>query len=142
MKIGDSIVLEGAYGNFTFNDKKGSQIWIAGGVGVTPFLARMERLAQLNNKQKIDFFYSAMKLDSNFKKKLQQLSVEANINLHIFETSKSALISGYHIRNSVSDWKSASVWFCGPSKMGKSIKKDLNRNGLNTKFHQELFEMR
>ena len=142
LKIGDSIVLEGAYGNFTFNDKKESQIWIAGGVGITPFLARMERLAQLNNKQKIDFFYSAMKLDSNFKKKLQQLSAEANINLHLFETSKSALISGYHIRNSVSDWKSESVWFCGPSKMGKSIKKDLKRNGLNSKFHQELFEMR
>ncbi|PXY01827.1 ferric reductase [Marinifilum breve] len=142
LKIGDSIVLEGAYGDFTFKDNKESQIWIAGGVGITPFLARMERLAQQNNMQRIDFFYSAIKLDSNFKKKLQQLSAEANINLHLFETSKSALISGNHIRNSVSDWKSASVWFCGPSKMGKSIKKYLQRNGLNSKFHQELFEMR
>lgn len=142
LKIGDSVVLEGAYGDFTFNDKKESQIWIAGGVGITPFLARMERLGQLNSNQKIDFFYSAMKLDSNFKNKLQQLSGRANINLHLFETSKSALISGDHIRNSVSDWKSTSVWFCGPSNMGKSIKKDLKRNGLNSKFHQELFEMR
>jgi len=142
LKIGDSIVLEGAYGNFTFNDKKESQIWIAGGVGITPFLARMERLAQLDNKQKIDFFYSAMKLDSNFKNKLLQLSSEANINLHLFETSKSAPVSGSYIRNSVSDWKSASVWFCGPPKMGKSIKKDFKQNGFNSKFHQELFEMR
>ncbi|SNQ44247.1 ferredoxin reductase family protein [Cellulophaga lytica] len=142
LKIGDFIVLEGAYGNFTFNDKKESQIWIAGGVGITPFLARMERLAKLDNKQKIDFFYSAMKLDANFKKKLEQVSAEANINLHVFETSKSALISGEHIRNSVLSWKSASVWFCGPSKMGKSIKKDFKQNDFNSKFHQELFEMR
>lgn len=142
LKIGDSIVLEGAYGNFTFNDKKESQIWIAGGVGITPFLARMERLAKLDNKQKIDFFYSAMKLDANFKKKLEQVSAEANINLHVFETSKSALISGEYIRNSVLNWKSASVWFCGPSKMGKSIKKDFKQNDFNSKFHQELFEMR
>ncbi|UMB54605.1 ferric reductase-like transmembrane domain-containing protein [Lutibacter sp. A64] len=142
LKIGDSIVLEGAYGNFTFNDKKESQIWIAGGVGITPFLARMKRLAQENNKQKIDFFYSAIKLDANFKKKLVQLSVEANINLHLFETSKSVLISGSHIQNTVSDWESASIWFCGPSKMGKSIKKDLKGNGHHSKFHQELFKMR
>ncbi|MRT92309.1 ferric reductase-like transmembrane domain-containing protein [Ancylomarina sp. 16SWW S1-10-2] len=142
LKIGDSIILEGAYGNFTFNDNKESQIWIAGGVGITPFLARMERLAQLDNKQKIDFFYSAFKLDANLKKKLEQVSAEANINLHLFDTSKSALISGEHIRNAVSDWESASVWFCGPSKMGKSIKKDLKGNGLHSKFHQELFEMR
>ncbi|MFD1553263.1 ferric reductase [Putridiphycobacter roseus] len=142
LKIGDSVVLEGAYGKFTFNDKNESQIWIAGGIGITPFLARMERLVQQNNKQKIDFFYSATNLDASFKHKLQQLSTKANINLHLFETSKSALISGQHIRNSVSDWKAASVWFCGPSKMGKSIKKDLKKNGLHSKFHQELFEMR
>ncbi|APY00474.1 ferredoxin reductase family protein [Lacinutrix venerupis] len=142
LKIGDAIVLEGAYGNFTFNDQKENQIWIAGGVGITPFLARMERLAQLDNKQKIDFFYSAFKLDADFKKKLKQVSVEANINLHVFETSKSALISGEHILNSVLNWKTASVWFCGPSKMGKSIKRDFKQNGFNSKFHQELFEMR
>ncbi|MGQ1908822.1 ferredoxin reductase family protein [Marinifilum sp. RC60d5] len=142
LKIGDSVVIEGAYGNFTFNNNTESQIWIAGGVGITPFLARMERLAQQDSKQKIDFFYSAMKLDSNFKTKLEQVSAEANINLHLFDTSKSALISGEHIRNTILNWKSASVWFCGPSKMGKSIKKDLKGNGLHSKFHQELFEMR
>jgi len=142
LKVGNSIVLEGAYGNFTFNDKKESQIWIAGGVGITPFLARMERLAQGNNKQKIDFFYSAKKIDANFKKKLEQVSAEAGINLHLFETSQSAQISGNHIRKAVSDWETASVWFCGPSKMAKSIKKDLKNNGLHSTFHQELFEMR
>lgn len=142
LKIGDSVMVEGAYGNFTFNNNKESQIWIGGGVGITPFLARMERLGQLNNKQKIDFFYTAYKLGANLEEKLQQLSTAANINLHLFESSKSALISGEHIRNTVSDWTSASVWFCGPSKMGKSLKKDFKRNGLKAKVHQELFEMR
>ena len=142
LKIGDSVELEGPYGNFTFNDNKESQIWIAGGVGITPFLARVERMVQLKNEQKIDFFYTAVKLDSNLKEKLQQLSAVANINLHLFETSKSTRISGNHIRNSVLGWKFASVWFCGPSKMGKSIRKDFKTNGFNSKFHQELFEMR
>ena len=142
LKVGDSLMLEGAYGTFTFNDNRDSQIWVAGGVGITPFLARLERLAQQDNSQKIYFFYAAYKLDSNLKEKLQRLSAAANIRIHIFEAYKSELISGNHIRNSVSDWKSASVWFCGPSKMGKSIKKDFKSNGSNSEFHQELFEMR
>ncbi|NOU59650.1 ferredoxin reductase family protein [Marinifilum caeruleilacunae] len=142
LKIGDPVMLEGAYGNFTFKDNKESQIWIAGGVGITPFLARMERLGKLNNKQEIDFFYTAVRLDANLKEKLQQLSATARINLHLFETYKSALISGEDIRNSVLNWKSKSVWFCGPSKMGTSIKKDLKGSGFHSKFHQELFEMR
>ena len=142
LKIGDSVKLEGAYGGFTFNDKNKSQIWIAGGVGITPFLARLERLAEQENTHKIDFFYSAMKLDSGLLEKLEQRAEAAHIQLHLFETSTSALLSGKDIRNSVSDWKAASVWFCGPSKMGKSIKKDLKANGLKSKFHQELFEMR
>jgi predicted ferric reductase len=143
LKIGDSITLEGAYGNFTFKDNNESQIWIAGGVGVTPFLSRLEGLKQQNNSQKIDFFYSVVKLDSELKERLEQLiAATPNINLHISESSKSALISGDRIRSSVSDWNSASVWFCGPSKMGKSIKQDFKRNGFNSRFHQELFELR
>lgn len=142
LNIGDSVRLEGAYGNFTFNNNEEGQIWIAGGVGVTPFLARMERLGQLRHTQNIDFFYAAEKMDSNFKEKLQRLSAAANITLHLVETCHSARLSGENIRDSVSNWKSKSVWFCGPARMGVAIKKDLKDGGLVSSFHQELFEMR
>ncbi|MDZ8118889.1 ferredoxin reductase family protein [Pontiella agarivorans] len=142
LSVGDSVVLEGAYGNFTFNHNQESQIWIAGGVGLTPFLARLERLGQQMDTPEIDFFYTTEKLDSSLKNKLKQLSAAANVKLHLFETCKSPRISGEHIRNTVSNWKSKSVWFCGPSKMGASLKKDLKGCGFNSAFHQELFEMR
>lgn len=142
VNIGDSIVLEGAYGDFTFDDNKDNQIWIAGGVGVTPFIARMERLAQQNTQQQIDFFYTAVTIDSKLKSKLQELSTAANVNLHLIETAKTDRLSGEQIRNTVSNWKMASVWFCGHSKMGASIKKDLKNNGFTAEFEQELFEMR
>ena len=42
--IGDRLKLEGGYGHF--NHRRGSkkQIWLAGGIGVTPFLAMAGRL--------------------------------------------------------------------------------------------------
>lgn len=143
LKVDDSIMLEGPYGCFTFENNISSQIWIAGGVGITPFLARMEQLAKSKNKQEINFFYTVKDLDSDLEKKLKELVEAANINLHLFNTLENERISGEKIRHSVLNWKSTSIWFCGPSKMGTSIKKDLKKNEFNIKnFHQELFKMR
>lgn len=140
---GDYVMIEGPYGNFTFNQRKDQQqIWIAGGVGVTPFLARMEQLAQNPQTQPIDFFYSASKLDDELKAKLEQLANQANINFHCI-VSPEPRLTGDAIIEQVENWKKASVWFCGPAGMGDSIKSALKDNGLGAgKFHQELFVMR
>ena len=60
IKKDDVITVEGPYGNFTFNDSRAQQIWVAGGIGFTPFAARIEYLVSLDKKvDNIDFFYSA-----------------------------------------------------------------------------------
>ena len=39
LKAGDAAIVEGAYGHFSSNYIKESDlIWIAGGIGITPFL--------------------------------------------------------------------------------------------------------
>ena len=42
---GLNVDVEGPYGRFTFADDALRQIWIAGGIGITPFLARLQHLA-------------------------------------------------------------------------------------------------
>lgn len=156
LALNDKVTIEGPYGGFTFddnddskNDTKNSskrQIWIGGGVGITPFLARLQDLA-LNNKsedkREIDFFYSAYKIDPDFRTTLNSLAEKAGVTLHIFPEPNTGRISGSVIRETVPEFQSASVWFCGGSEMGKQIKNDLLVNGLSKdKFEQELFEMR
>src|SRR3546814_3669556 len=46
LAIGQALKVEGPYGCFTFDDDRAHQIWIGGGVGVTPFIARMKHLAR------------------------------------------------------------------------------------------------
>ena len=46
LSIGQEVKVEGPYGCFTFDDGRARQIWIGGGVGVTPFIARMKHLAR------------------------------------------------------------------------------------------------
>lgn len=145
LKIGDRAIVEGAYGCFTFDDKDQSkpQVWIAGGVGVTPFLAKLDELSKTNNKRLIDFFFSAKNVDDNFREMLVEKAKKANVNLHIYPIPNKGRISGEKIRRKINHWKEASFWFCGGSEMGKQIKGDLVRNGLkSSSFEQELFEMR
>ena len=58
LKIGDKVSIEGPYGKFNFkNFDKKEQIWIAGGIGITPFIGMIEELKE-NKEYKIDLFYT------------------------------------------------------------------------------------
>lgn len=46
LQIGDTVTIEGPYGCFTFDAPQQRQIWIGGGIGITPFVARLQQLAQ------------------------------------------------------------------------------------------------
>lgn len=47
------------------------------------------------------------------------------------------------IRATVPDWRSTSLWFCGPAGFGETLRKDFVAHGLPVgDFHQELFELR
>lgn len=41
VKVGDVAQVEGPYGRFSFQGRHRRQIWVAGGIGITPFIARM-----------------------------------------------------------------------------------------------------
>lgn len=140
---GEVATVEGPYGCFTFDDTPSRQIWIGGGVGVTPFLARLEELGKAGNHMPIDFFYSMREEDDALEQHLRSLATQAHVNLHEYVTTKDGRISGELIRQHVENWESASIWFCGPKALGKSLEKDLVSHGLPRRhFHRELFEMR
>ena len=63
LQIGQSIRLEGPYGQFDFAASqavdRNPQIWIAGGIGITPFLARIDEIRHAPHPQRgrIDLYY-------------------------------------------------------------------------------------
>lgn len=46
LKVGDTVTVEGPYGRFQFEGAARRQIWIGGGIGISPFVARLQQLAQ------------------------------------------------------------------------------------------------
>jgi len=142
-KVGDLVTVEGPYGRFDFGGNKPRQIWIAGGIGITPFLARMQARELPTDKRIVDLFYSTNAPDEDFIGKVKHMATIANVRLHVMVSGKDPRLTPQRLRETVPEWMSADVWFCGPDGFGRALKEDLVANGLRDgDFHQELFDMR
>ncbi|MDR0736070.1 MAG: ferric reductase-like transmembrane domain-containing protein [Zoogloeaceae bacterium] len=143
LTAGQNVWLEGPYGAFTFDADKAEnapQIWVAGGIGVTPFLARLEALAETRGGKDIDFFYSIPD-DSHCPAQLTGLCQTAGVRLHCRHTQSEGQQPLSAIIERLRD--NTSVWFCGPVGWGKALGKTLKSAGLDVRrYHRELFEFR
>lgn len=143
LKVGMPVSVEGPYGCFDFNDRQSRQIWIGAGIGITPFIAKMRERAKAPGRQKIDLFHTTADYDQAAIDKLKTDAAEADVNLHLTVTTKDPRLTPEHIRKVVPDWRSASVWFCGPTAFGQALRDDFVSHGLSAEnYHQELFELR
>ena len=143
-KAGETVLLEGPYGRFTFNDDAPAQIWVAGGIGITPFMARLDELAHSGGgNQAVELFYCYREDDPSLLEALRQSARQAKVTLHLWPSGEKGRLNGETLRSLVPNWQQSSVWFCGGTDFGRSLQRDLRSHGLPEKrFHQEWFEMR
>jgi len=140
---GDAVTVEGPYGCFDFHGHKPGQIWVAGGIGIAPFIGRLQTLASSDTDNHIDLFYCTSAPDQTFIAQLQALAASARIRLHVLVAGEHGRLTPGQVRKAVTDWRQCDVWFCGPANFGRELRHDLTKHGLPASdFHQELFNMR
>jgi predicted ferric reductase len=143
LHVGQGVVVEGPYGRFDFQGDGGRQIWIGGGVGVTPFIARLKQLIRVSRTDPIDLFYATNAPDAGFMAPIRQLAQQTGVAFHLVDGSKHDRLTIEKLAAMVPEWKQADVWFCGPSGFGDTMRRAMIAQGLPaSRFHQELFEMR
>lgn len=145
IEIGQIVLIEGPYGEFTFNDNNKHQIWIAGGIGITPFIARLEALIQQGGNQNvIDLWYcTAGCLDVQYPVSLQTLCDKANVTLHHIDTCQNTRLTLQSIEKSINNLMQTSIWFCGSSSFAKNLQISLKQHKFNLRhFHYDSFDMR
>ena len=143
LKAGDPVKVEGPYGQFNFNSACVRQIWVGGGIGITPFVARLEALKAKPIDKPIDLFYATASPYHLAIRKLRRLASEAGVTLHVLEEAKDGKLTAQRICELVPDWHSGDIWFCGPTGFGHALYTDFAARGLAYKdFHDELFDMR
>lgn len=147
LSVGQDVTIEGPYGCFTFEDELPQQIWIGAGIGITPFIARLNELATVapnGRRQRIDLFHSTREIDDAALDQLAKDAHAARIRLHVVINTRDGRLTGQRIREAVPDWAGSSIWFCGPVAFGQALREDFAAQDfpVEQRFHQELFEMR
>ena len=145
VRVGDAATIEGPYGCFDFADAGAPQLWVAGGVGIAPFMARLEALAASGTAapRNIHLFYSVHgSKEASYPRGLEALCRRAGVTLHLRVSERDGRIGAAEI----GPWLdcAAHIWFCGPAAWAKSLRTALQRDyGLaRERFHRELFEFR
>lgn len=143
LQVGAAAQVEGPYGRFTFRGKRRRQIWIGAGIGITPFLARMQQLQTAPDGKQIDLFYSIAQDDAKAREHLESEARAAKVALHVIRSESEGRLTAARMIELVPEWREADFWFCGPAGFGRSLREDFCARGLSSShFHQELFEMR
>jgi predicted ferric reductase len=143
---GMKVKIEGAYGRFSYrNFSSGNQVWIAGGIGVTPFLSMAKALGDENYD--IDLYYS-VKTESELIDAESLRAAQKNVPGQRFRLipfvadQQSGFLSGKFINDTSAGLAGKDFLLCGPPPMMKALRKQLRDLGVpNSKIHSEEFSM-
>jgi predicted ferric reductase len=141
---GSWVRVEGPYGGFWHRGRDlQRQVWIAGGIGVTPFLA-MARALDLSDRT-IDFHYGVpTRDDAVFFDELGELAeANAGLRLHVRPTDEQGYLDAAAIRATAPDLAQRHVFLCGPPQMLDNLLPQLRAAGVPADhLHFEDFRLR
>jgi len=145
LNVGDAVSIEGPYGCFAMpNEAK--QVWIAGGIGITPFLAWLDALKASPNQAPNAILHYCVKneQDAIYSQKLQALCQHLpSIKLHIHHSEQDGRPDMQRLNLQAQNGIWPAIFFCGPQGLATSLLRDLRSAGMpKTHFHQEAFKMR
>ena len=133
--------VQGAFGNFMTERAGAPQLWVAGGIGITPFLAQL-RAGPLTQQTLLLYLYRA-EADAAFLQELQALAV------HDPKLSLRAVATGQTVPDLntllpvAGDLAQHDCYLCGPPGMVAGLRRALNERGIAPRhIHFENFEFR
>lgn len=144
-QVGTLIKVEGPYGEFSYGYGGMKQVWVAGGVGVTPFVAFAEHI--LKQKQffyDIDFFYSIRtKNDIAFNELFSRVAVMfPSFRYHPIPSDTDGFITGQLLAEKVPGIIAKDIFICGPPPMMNALISSLRSLGITpSSIHSELFSL-
>ncbi len=141
LEVGAKARVEGPFGDFGL--ARGPQVWVAAGIGITPFAAMANAIK--DEVGPITLFYSVRHRRNAAH--LEELEAVAdrhpNFELQVRETSIEGRLDADVITEHVDNFKGKHLMYCGPAALRKSLWEGLRGRGLSARrFHYELFEIR
>jgi len=135
LKSGDPVSVHGPYGRFAARYLRGTTnaIWIAGGIGVTPFVSLLQHEVTQDADRQVRFYYSGLEneKDAPFAQEISQLAGKAaRIKYTYFQSTRQNFLTAKHISASVPDFQTRLILICGPMVMMEALKRQFIALGV------------
>lgn len=135
----------GPYGMFDFTLGRDHQVWVAGGIGISPFLAWLTALDPAD-PYRIDLFYStSSEADAVYLAELHaaERRLAPVLRVHPVFTRADGHLTAAGIEALTDLPAGTHVFLCGPDPMVRTLGRDLHRRGVPRDYiHQETFSFR
>jgi Predicted ferric reductase len=151
-KVGDTAIIDGAFGSFSYvkGPKQNKLCFIAGGIGITPFLSMLRYINDVHDKKDVVLLWGARDLSEVIcKGELEDLAAKTNhfqfvpvlSNDNSFNGEK-GFIGTELIKKYITEIQAYDFYICGPPVMLDIQLKNLKSLGVpKSRIHFERFSM-
>ena len=123
LKEGTRVWIEGPYGKFAQKFVKAKkQVWIGGGIGITPFVG-MARGLTPKQIEKLDIYYVVSE-------RKEAVLVPEGVGTRVWVSKERGRITGNEIAKEIEDLRERKIMLCGPKPMMASLKMQFAELGV------------
>lgn len=143
ISVGDAVRIEGPYGRLPlFPRRSTTVVWIAGGVGVTPFLSAVRDVRTAEDVPHL-FYAVRSRKDAAGLEELETAHNEGHIRLHLYISQEDSRLCADDLRKEFGGdgLRGAHVVLCGPNSLVRSMTKVVRSLGARV-VHVEAFDIR
>ncbi|WP_420397380.1 ferric reductase-like transmembrane domain-containing protein [Nioella sp.] len=140
---GAPLRVQGPFGRFQRRTRaNAAEIWVAGGIGITPFLAWTEALPDDLPEPVTLFWCVRSRADAPQIERVEAAANRvANLTLHILSSESGDRLTADRIAAAANG--PLKLWFCGPAGLRRALQSGLARLGVSARdIHYEEFEFR
>ena len=123
--------LAGPFGGFDYRRGGHDQVWIAGGIGITPFLSWMRSLDDSFDRD-VDFYYSVATADDAVD--VDEIRTAAgrhpSLRVHLICADTDGKLTPEHVVDGVPSGTRPWVYMCGPPPMMEAFSAGFRRLGI------------
>lgn len=142
VKSSDTVQVEGPCGHLTqSNTRSDEQIWVAGGIGVTPFLALARSLVGTGKKAKLLWTVRSGE-DAYYDNELRALAQDSEFEYELWKSNERGRLS-VDAAGGLSTFQGKDVIICGPAALRDGLTAQLRKLGTKRgQIHSEEFAFR